>query len=1198
MMKTKTMMSLAALLLAALPAAHAQSTIAAWTFDNDTVATNNSPATSTGTGTAAVLGMNNAYNNTNSIAYADVQSKSGSSSGGANCWRIRGGSLAGGGGTPDGWSTNAPTGTQGAQSAASTAGYYRIGVSFDVNDTSAGEANLQVEYTLDGTNWVNADITSVGTLATLKTNITSANTVLGTYVALASSGTGWNNQITVDLSGIVGANNNTNFAIRVVNASTGPDCINSSGKTYNNSSGNWSLDNVVVSGYTVLPITAWTFENYSNTTAADPVIQNPAPSTGAGTASALGFDNDYSFADGSVGSTNAPDCLIQSGSSTGTTQPTCWRVRGADPATDTWNEHNGWNSAAPIGTQGAEFDVSTINYSTILLTFDLYITTQGEAKLQVEYTTDGTDWTNASTLEYPNNPTYIQTNGTVNLGGSASTVTGTYFYQTNGQGWYNHITVDLTGLPEATNNPNFGVRVVNAATGSDCVNFTGGPYNNSSGNWRFDNVVVSGAYAGPSAPTLVAATNATVDQPFTVTLSTNAAWQFNLTNVTVNGVSLPAAAYATNVLGAITFTPAASALLQSSGTKTIVFEAIDYVADALSQAIGAGAATQIALLAEPAGPTGNGGTLIAQPSLAVVDQYGNGTTNPYANVTFTAAASTGWTLGGALIQVASNGIASFTNLSATVNGATAVSGATITFTVSGTSLPVTSTNSASFTISAPATPFTAGHLAALQIDTIALNTTFSILELDPSAANQTAPVNVVPISATDGTNSLRLSSSGSTGRLAVSDDGTLLCFAGFLDGSSATVDETYVLTRAAGTLNYTDALTAPIQYDVTVGSSQARAACTVDDTDFVIADKNGIFVDDYNWAPDNTRAVKCFGGTNYVMSATSPKPAVYALSDSTAAATAVILPGVLTDTKAQDFYLLASGNTTNLVDTLYILDAVSATEAIINKYSCISGTWNANGTFTTANGGDGLYAVTNGNGGVYLYYTTGGGGTAGNSIVRLTDVGGFNNSITITATNTIYTAPATVSLKGLAPVPQATAYAGQPVPPPILLAASNVTAGTSFSVALSPENAAWRAAITGITVNGSALPPSAYNTTQAGVIVFNGTASAWLQTAGAKTIVISATGYVADTVVQTLGAPVSTPVLGGVSVSSGQLTFSFTNVTGLTFLILATNDITAPLTRWPVIGTAVESPTGSGSYQFTDPTPATNASLFYLLRQQ
>ena len=71
-------------------------------------------------------------------------------------------------------------------------------------------------------------------------------------------------------------------------------------------------------------------------------------------------------------------------------------------------------------------------------------------------------------------------------------------------------------------------------------------------------------------------------------------------------------------------------------------------------------------------------------------------------------------------------------------------------------------------------------------------------------------------------------------------------------------------------------------------------------------------------------------------------------------------------------------------------------------------------------------------------------------------------------------------------------------------------------------------------------------------------------------------------------------------VGSGALataSFSFTNVPGLSFSVLGTNNIAAPKATWPLVGTAVESPAGSGKYQFTDPSPATNTARFYLLRQ-
>jgi hypothetical protein len=75
----------------------------------------------------------------------------------------------------------------------------------------------------------------------------------------------------------------------------------------------------------------------------------------------------------------------------------------------------------------------------------------------------------------------------------------------------------------------------------------------------------------------------------------------------------------------------------------------------------------------------------------------------------------------------------------------------------------------------------------------------------------------------------------------------------------------------------------------------------------------------------------------------------------------------------------------------------------------------------------------------------------------------------------------------------------------------------------------------------------------------------------------------------------STRIVG--SGTSAAVQFTFTNASGLSFSILATNTISAPKTNWPVIGTAIENPAGSGSYQFTDPNPATNAVRFYILRQ-
>jgi hypothetical protein len=1302
-MKKTTIVAMVAWLLASLPGANAATTLTAWTFDNLPAGANSNPRPAAGFGSASALGLGNAYNNTNSISNPDVQSLAGSSSGGANCWRVRGNGAPPHGG--NGWSTNAPIGSQGVQFAASTAGYYKISASFDVYATPDAEADLLVQYTTEGSIWHNATITSAGTLGVIANNTdTNVSTVIGSYVILTNNGTtGWNNQISVDFTGISGIDNNPNFAIRIVNASTGTNCVDTTGAVYNNTSGSWSFDNVVIQGVSIDTITEWTFDSYGST---NPVF-NPVPEFSSGNyslAQALGFNTSYTFSDGTVGSTNDPDTTAQAGSSTGNSGPICWRVRGQGPG-------NGWNSQSPTGSQGAEFDVSTVNYSDIVVNFDLYFTTQAEAKMQVEYTTDGTTWNNAPNLAYGANPTFIQTNSVASINYSPDTVTGTYFYETTGQNWYNNLVVDFTGVPGVANNPSFGIRVVNAAQNGDCVAFNGGSYNNSSGNCRFDNVTFGGQFNGSVPPALAYAANATVDGPFTNTFTDDAIWRSKITAIYVNGSLLTNTAYATNLAGALIFTPAKSTLLQASGVKSIVIFAAGYSNAKVTQPLAAGLAKKLAVTTQAAGPSASGGTLIANPVLAIVDQYGNGTTNPYANVTVTAAVGgTGsWTLGGDATQPFVNGQATFTNLSATLTGSAATVSNYLAFTVTGYGPTATNFNSSTFNIGAPPVPFTPGNLAVLQIDTLSNNTTFSMIEVKPSAANQTAPVNIIPISAT-GTNALRQSSAGSTGRLCLSDDGTLLCFAAFADDSAATPDETLNLNRAVGTLNYTNAFTEPFTYtSISLGGSQARACCTLDDISWIVDDKGGLYYGSGTGSYPNINAlnnvvVKTFGGVPYVETQKtangSPIPVVYALAldTSTGIYDTTIANNLGTDPVASDFYLVSTNGGATF-DILYINDQVSSSQGVIKKYSWANDIWNACGAFTNATGVDGLFATTNGSGGVYLFYSTGAGGTAGNSIVRVTDSAGWNQPINIISSNVIYTAGKTASIKGLTFVPQLVAYNNQLIPPPVLTAQNGAKVNGLFSVTNTPDDPAWRAAITGITVNGATLPAAAYDLTQAGLIVFNPSQSALLQSSGSKSIVFSATGYSTNSIAQGLGvAPAaqlvitrqpSSPIgdggalgaqpvvkvedlygnvvtnssliaaapvqntwtlggtstvtnslgvatyagltafstnaingaailfatggltvtssafnipapiksqLGGVRIASGKVAFNFTNFTGLSYTVLATNLLTAPVSTWPAIGTAVESPAGSGNYQFTN-TAATNAELYYILRQ-
>ena len=252
-------------------AAQAQTTITQWSFENDAVATNNSPAASVGSGTATSIGMNLYATPNVGVTTDDVVVGKTSDTGAngvadtTNTWRVR--AQAGSNGAANGWSSAAPIGTQGVQFAASTVGYSNVTVSFDWYATTQGEANLQLEYSTNGgASWTNAPIT-IGANATLGlaslTNTTSANTVNGSYISDnlltngALAGQDWFKGLTATISAPAAANN-AQFEFELVNASTGADNVSTQGTALNNSSGNWRFDNVTVSGTPVpLPASAW-----------------------------------------------------------------------------------------------------------------------------------------------------------------------------------------------------------------------------------------------------------------------------------------------------------------------------------------------------------------------------------------------------------------------------------------------------------------------------------------------------------------------------------------------------------------------------------------------------------------------------------------------------------------------------------------------------------------------------------------------------------------------------------------------------------------------------------------------------------------------------------------------------------------------------------------------------------------------------
>jgi hypothetical protein len=231
-------------------------------------------------------------------------------------------------------------------------------------------------------------------------------------------------------------------------------------------------------------ITQWTF----GTTVAAP-DNSPAPTTGSGTAVSLGMTNTYTYAGTTATNSVTSDDIV---SSPGVANPSfvenTWRIRGAYQATGTAPNSgkpansanvNGWNLSAPQYTQGVEFDVSTVGYSNISVSFDWYDTTQGIRDLQEQYTLNGTTWTNINPLQVavPND-----------FDGTSS--------PTN--------TINFASIAGANDNANFGIRLVSAYdptyTGAGAPTYTsdGGTngaviqYNNNSGNWRFGDVTFDG----------------------------------------------------------------------------------------------------------------------------------------------------------------------------------------------------------------------------------------------------------------------------------------------------------------------------------------------------------------------------------------------------------------------------------------------------------------------------------------------------------------------------------------------------------------------------------------------------------------------------------------------------------------------------------------------------------------------------------
>lgn len=321
---------------------------------------------------------------------------------------------------------------------------------------------------------------------------------------------------------------------------------------------------------------------------------------------------------------------------------------------------------------------------------------------------------------------------------------------------------------------------------------------------------------------------------------------------------------------------------------------------------------------------------------------------------------------------------------------------------------------------AKAQTFTHGNLAVFSVATAtANNTSGSIIELNKTTAAQSA-VNTFTINGTSGTNALRFSGSAtSTGYLTNTNDGSLLCFNGAVT-TNTTSNINTITPRGVGTFNQSGSFSVAATYTGSSGN-QTRSSTSINNSNWFIADQGGMYTNSATLASPsgNFRSVKAFGGTVYVSTASSSTATIQINTlSSPSGSTLTPLTGLTNNANLQDFYLISSGSNGSAYDVLYVLSATSNTAGTITKFSLVSGSWVANGSYTTTFGGFGLAAEANGTG-AYLYVSTGQGALAGNTLLKMTDAAGYNATINITTASniTLYTSAAGTTIKGVAFAP-------------------------------------------------------------------------------------------------------------------------------------------------------------------------------------
>ena len=437
------------------------------------------------------------------------------------------------------------------------------------------------------------------------------------------------------------------------------------------------------------------------------------------------------------------------------------------------------------------------------------------------------------------------------------------------------------------------------------------------------------------------------------------------------------------------------------------------------------------------------------------------------------------------------------------------------------------------------TPATAGNLEVEQLAVNAASSTYGMAEISASTGSQTTAVNTYYINSTDAT-ALRQGNSGTTGRLASSNDGTLLTFAGFEDPTGV-ADETTILARGGASLSQNYTFTLGASY-TGISSNQTRGA-TFNNGTWYMADKGGLYLNGSTSPANSTniRPVKSFGGTVYALTQNSSSPPVL-VSVSASGTTETNVPGLPADNSATEFYMLSSGVNGSTFDILYVLDGAS-----VSKYSYIAstGSWTSNGSATLGITGDGMCASGNGTG-ANLYISTG----ATNTVYKIVDTAGYNAAPTIaTANNVLLYSPsgsASAFIKGVAFAPLASAEPDLTIA--VSAPGSSATSTFAYTVTLANSGAA------------SASGVTAKFTLPSGLSYVSGTdnGSAGFTVANNSGVVSITGGTLAAGASETITVQVSVGAISSATVDAG----TSASVTGDGFAVINTSATTStPITE-------------------------------------